>query len=93
MASPNIRHHAHGPILLAADRVTLIGVVINLVLSAGKFTVGVSCHSSALIADVEHSLSDLFSESKLRDCLRTMIIYMDMGNFCKLLEVCSWRSP
>jgi hypothetical protein len=46
----------------AADRVTLIGVVINLVLSAGKFTVGVSCHSSALIADAGHSLSDLFSD-------------------------------
>jgi cation diffusion facilitator family transporter len=46
----------------AADRVTLIGVVMNLVLSAGKFTVGVSCHSSALIADAGHSLSDLFSD-------------------------------
>ena len=46
----------------AADRVTLIGVVVNMVLSAGKFTVGVSCHSSALIADAGHSLSDLFSD-------------------------------
>jgi cation diffusion facilitator family transporter len=46
----------------AADRVTLIGVIVNLVLSAGKFTVGVSCHSSALIADAGHSLSDLFSD-------------------------------
>ena len=46
----------------AADRVTLIGVVVNVVLSAGKFTVGVSCHSSALIADAGHSLSDLFSD-------------------------------
>jgi divalent metal cation (Fe/Co/Zn/Cd) transporter len=35
---------------------------MNLVLSAGKFTVGVSCHSSALIVDVGHSLSDLFSD-------------------------------
>ena len=35
---------------------------MNLVLSAGKFAVGVACHSSALIADAGHSLSDLFSD-------------------------------
>jgi cation diffusion facilitator family transporter len=46
----------------AADRVTLLGGVINLVLSCGKFAVGISCHSSALIADAGHSLSDLFSD-------------------------------
>ena len=46
----------------AADRVTLLGGVINLVLSTGKFAVGISCHSSALIADAGHSLSDLFSD-------------------------------
>jgi cation diffusion facilitator family transporter len=46
----------------AADRVTLVGVVINLFLSIGKFGVGISCHSSALIADAGHSLSDLFSD-------------------------------
>lgn len=46
----------------AADRVTFMGVVVNLLLSAGKFVVGVSCHSSALIADAGHSLSDLFSD-------------------------------
>jgi hypothetical protein len=34
-----------------ADRVTWIGVIVNLILSAGKFVVGVTCHSSALIAD------------------------------------------
>ena len=46
----------------AADRVTFLGVIINLLLSAGKFGVGVACHSSALIADAGHSLSDLFSD-------------------------------
>ena len=46
----------------AADRVTLLGGIINLFLSTGKFVVGVSCHSSALIADAGHSLSDLFSD-------------------------------
>jgi len=46
----------------AADRVTLVGVIINLVLSIGKAIVGITCHSSALIADAGHSLSDLFSD-------------------------------
>lgn len=46
----------------AADRVTFLGVIVNLLLSAGKFAVGVGCHSSALIADAGHSLSDLFSD-------------------------------
>jgi cation diffusion facilitator family transporter len=36
--------------------------VINIVLSISKFFVGVTCHSSALIADAGHSLSDLFSD-------------------------------
>jgi hypothetical protein len=46
----------------SADRVTLIGVVVNLVLSIGKAVVGVKCHSQALVADAGHSLSDLFSD-------------------------------
>jgi hypothetical protein len=46
----------------AADRVTLLGGIINVVLSVGKFAVGVACHSSALVADAGHSLSDLFSD-------------------------------
>lgn len=35
---------------------------MNIVLSIAKFAVGVTCHSSALIADAGHSLSDLFSD-------------------------------
>ena len=46
----------------AADRVTFLGVVINVLLSVGKAAVGVACHSSALVADAGHSLSDLFSD-------------------------------
>lgn len=46
----------------AADRVTLLGGVINLVLSIGKFGVGIAAQSSALVADAGHSLSDLFSD-------------------------------
>ena len=45
-----------------ADQVTLVGVVVNVVLSVSKFIVGVTCHSSALVADAGHSLSDLFSD-------------------------------
>ena len=36
--------------------------MINVVLSVSKFVVGVTCHSSVLIADAGHSLSDLFSD-------------------------------
>lgn len=46
----------------AEDRVTLVGVVVNLVLSVGKAVIGVTCNSSVLIADAGHSLSDLFSD-------------------------------
>jgi hypothetical protein len=46
----------------AADRVTLVGIALNLVLSVGKAIVGVTCFSSALVADAGHSLSDLFSD-------------------------------
>lgn len=46
----------------AADRVTIFGVLVNLVLSVGKAVVGFTCHSSALVADAGHSLSDLFSD-------------------------------
>ena len=46
----------------AAKAVTLLAVAVNLVLSIGKGVVGVSCHSSALVADAAHSLSDLLSD-------------------------------
>lgn len=46
----------------AADRVTFLGAIVNILLSTGKFAVGVTCHSSALVADAGHSLSDLFSD-------------------------------
>ena len=46
----------------AADRVTILGAIINILLSISKFFIGVTCNSSALIADAGHSLSDLFSD-------------------------------
>jgi len=47
---------------IEADNVTILGVIVNLLLSLGKFAVGVTCHSSVLVADAGHSLSDLFSD-------------------------------
>ena len=45
-----------------ADRVTWMGVIINLLLSIAKLVVGVGQNSSVLIADAGHSLSDLISD-------------------------------
>lgn len=43
--------------------VTFIGSVINVVLTVFKFIAGVLGHSSAMIADAVHSLSDLISDA------------------------------
>jgi len=45
-----------------ADRVTWIGVAVNLLLSVGKLVAGITAHSSVLVADAGHSLSDLVSD-------------------------------
>lgn len=46
----------------AMKRVTLIGAVINLLLTVGKIVLGNVAHSQALIADGVHSLSDLVTD-------------------------------
>lgn len=46
----------------AADRVTLLGLWVNIALSVVKFLGGVFFHSAVLVADAGHSLSDLFSD-------------------------------
>lgn len=43
-------------------RVTLIGSLVNLVLSIAKFVAGICGHSSAMVADAIHSLSDLATD-------------------------------
>lgn len=43
-------------------RITFIGAVVNLLLMAAKFTVGILGHSAALVADAIHSLSDLSTD-------------------------------
>lgn len=42
-------------------RVTLVGLVINVLLTSAKFAAGVLGHSHALIADAVESLADVFS--------------------------------
>lgn len=44
-----------------ANRVSVISIIINLLLSAGKFLAGIFAHSSAMISDAVHSASDVFS--------------------------------
>lgn len=46
----------------AADRITWIGVAVNLSLAAFKLFAGVVGRSAAMVADAGHSLSDLLSD-------------------------------
>lgn len=46
----------------AADRVTILGVWVNIALSVVKFFGGLYFRSAVLVADAGHSLSDLFSD-------------------------------
>ncbi len=46
----------------AVQRVTLIGMLCNILLSVFKFLAGIFGHSQALIADSVHSLSDLTTD-------------------------------
>ncbi|MDR1741954.1 MAG: cation diffusion facilitator family transporter [Synergistaceae bacterium] len=42
--------------------VTLIGMAVNMALTVGKYAAGIFGHSSAMIADATHSLSDLLTD-------------------------------
>lgn len=46
-----------------AERITLIGAIVDAVLGFSKIIVGMLAHSSALIADGIHSLSDLVTDA------------------------------
>ena len=43
-------------------KVTLVGLVVNVILSAGKIAAGIFGRSAAMLADGVHSLSDLLSD-------------------------------
>jgi len=49
-------------VLSVIRRITLLGAVINLVLVAFKLVAGIWGHSSVIIADAIHSLSDLITD-------------------------------
>lgn len=69
-------HHHHSPSAAEADqllgalkgghdrgsRITLLGLLSNVVLCAAKGVAGVYLHSAALLADAGHSLSDMFAD-------------------------------
>lgn len=44
-------------------RITVVGIVVNILLAVGKIVLGFVGQSQALIADGVHSLSDLFSDA------------------------------
>jgi cation diffusion facilitator family transporter len=46
----------------AIQRITVVGVLVNLVLATSKTIIGVLAQSQALVADGIHSLSDLLSD-------------------------------
>ncbi len=48
--------------LRAARRITLIGLVLNVVLTSFKFVAGILGHSQAVLADGVHSLSDMLTD-------------------------------
>ncbi|CAI5734795.1 unnamed protein product [Hyaloperonospora brassicae] len=45
-----------------AIKITRVGMCINVAMAATKGAVGIAIHSSALVADAAHSLSDLLSD-------------------------------
>jgi len=46
----------------AAKKITFIGFIINLFLSAGKLTAGIIGNSAAMVADAVHSMSDFATD-------------------------------
>lgn len=42
-------------------RATLLGMIVNIIMAAGKFAAGILGHSHALVADAVESVADLFS--------------------------------
>jgi len=45
-----------------ARQITVVGMVVNVILSAAKFALGILGHSQAVVADAVHSLSDMVTD-------------------------------
>jgi cation diffusion facilitator family transporter len=43
------------------EKISLLGILVNSFLAAGKITVGIFSHSASVLADGFHSLADIFS--------------------------------
>ncbi|KAJ1462664.1 cation efflux family-domain-containing protein [Pelagophyceae sp. CCMP2097] len=54
----------------AADRITLVGAAVNVVLSIAKLAAGIIGHSSAMVSDAVHSMSDLVSDGVTLGAMR-----------------------
>jgi hypothetical protein len=64
-----------------ADRVTWLGIYVNVALFVIKFAAGFVGHSAAMIADAGHTLSDLVSDAgkrlfQMRSCATLMCSYV-----------------
>lgn len=59
-----MRHYGAGA--READRVTWLGIYVNVALFVIKFAAGFVGHSAAMIADAGHTLSDLVSDAGKR---------------------------
>ncbi|KAI9908462.1 hypothetical protein PsorP6_016500 [Peronosclerospora sorghi] len=57
--APTLRRFNQGD---EAMKITRVGMYVNMAMATAKGFVGMATHSSALIADAAHSLSDLFSD-------------------------------
>jgi len=71
IGSSRVRHHGHshgprhadsGSHSRAGQKITLVGVGLNIGLTAAKAVVGVLANSASMLADAVHSLSDLVSD-------------------------------
>ncbi len=58
----HIMHNRTDNRLRAIYRVTCVGLIVNLVLAAGKLVAGLVGRSGAMIADAVHSISDLITD-------------------------------
>ncbi len=61
-------------------RVTCVGAVVNVLLSAAKLAAGIVASSQALVADAVHSLSDLLTDAAIVVGVRYWVMPADKGH-------------